>query len=253
MQQTFLKLKAAGSGMMFTGWASTNDRDRQGDIVEPAGAEYQLPVPLLWQHDHKQPVGAVQQAHISPTGIRVTGKLTDGVPKASEAWALMQDGALALSVGFQALESQPLPGGGLRFTKWSWHELSLVSVPANPQARLSIGKGMVLGSKPEAKAVPAPRPAVQAVGDVVTVQALELFGSAVGQAINEATRPLHERIKQLEAQKALHFAGDWQESLSYTPGAVVRHAGALHILNRETQPGHAPRAGSAWTRILKEH
>lgn len=238
--------------MTFTGWASTNDRDRQGDIVEPAGAEYELPLPLLWQHDHKQPVGAIQQAHISPTGIRVTGKLTDGVPRASEAWALMQDGALALSVGFQALESQPLPGGGMRFTKWSWHELSLVSVPANPQARLSIGKGLVLGSKPEGKAAPAPRPAVPAAGDFVTTRALELFAEAVGQAISEATRQLRERIKQLESQPAMHFAGDWQEALSYQPGAVVRHAGALHILNRETPPGHAPRAGSAWQRIMKE-
>lgn len=251
MQQTFLKLKAAGSDMTFTGWASTNDRDRQGDIVEPAGAEYELPVPLLWQHDHKQPVGAIQQAHISPTGIRVTGKLTDGVPKASEAWALMQDGALALSVGFQALESQPLPGGGLRFTKWSWHELSLVSVPANPQARLSIGKGMVLGQA----APPAPaarKHAPTASADVFTETMMEQFGEAIGQAINDATRPLHERIKALEAQKAMSFCGDWQEALSYQPGAVVRHAGALHILNRETQPGHAPRGGSAWTRILKE-
>lgn len=317
MQQTFLKLKAAGSDMTFTGWASTNDRDRQGDIVEPAGAEYELPVPLLWQHDHKQPVGAIQQAHISPTGIRVTGKLTDGVPRASEAWALMQDGALALSVGFQALESQPLPGGGLRFTKWSWHELSLVSVPANPQARLSIGKGMVVLGQAAPKAVTrqpsefekalaqvpfeyrgsiseqksmrdpatgqwslldadgylrwttaavdpdAPAPAAPpapaarkhaptASADVFTEAMLVQFGEAIGQAINDAVRPLHERIKALEAsgtQKGMTYAGDWQEPLSYAPGAVVRHAGALHVLTRDAKPGHAPRAGSAWQRL----
>lgn len=141
--ETFLRLKAASEEMTFTGWASTPDQDRQGDVVEPAGAEFELPVPLLWQHDHRQPVGAVKQAHVSAAGIRVTGKLTAGVALAAEAWALLKDGALALSVGFRPLASEPLPGGGLRFVRWSWHELSLVSVPANAASRIDIGKSLV--------------------------------------------------------------------------------------------------------------
>ncbi len=244
--QTILRLKTAADPWSFTGWASTPDVDLFGDIVEPSGARFELPLPLLWQHKHDEPVGAVRDAHVTAKGIRVTGRITPEATRATEAQALLRDGVLGLSVGFQALESQPLPGGGLRFTAWRWTELSLVSVPANPQAR--IGKGLV--SKPEAKATPAPRPAVQ--DDVVTTRSLELFGEGVGRVINEAMRPLHERIKALEAQKAMHFAGDWQEALSYSPGVVVRHAGGLHILNREAPPGHAPRAGSAWQRIVKE-
>lgn len=248
-QETLLRLKSAADPWSFTGWASTPDVDLTGDIVEPTGARYELPLPLLWQHKHDEPVGAVREAYVSHAGIRITGRITPEAQRGTEAQALLRDGALALSVGFLAEKSEPLPTGGRRFTAWRWTELSLVSVPANPQAR--IGKGLV--SKPEGKAAPAPRPAVQAADDVVvTAQALEMFGEAVGQAIIAATRPLRERIKKLEEQKALHFAGDWQEALSYTPGAVVRHAGGLHILNRETQPGHAPRAGSAWQRIMKE-
>lgn len=247
-QETLLRLKSAADPWSFTGWATTPDVDLVGDVVVPAGARFELPLPLLWQHKHDEPVGAVRDAHVSPAGIRITGRITPEAQRGTEAQALLRDGALALSVGFLAEKSEPLPTGGRRFTAWRWTELSLVSVAANPAAR--IGKGLVLGSKPEGKAAPAPRPAVQ--DDVVTTRALELFGEAVGHAINKATRPLHERIKQLEAQKALHFAGDWQEALSYSPGAVVRHAGALHVLNREAPPGHAPRAGSAWQRIVKE-
>ena len=33
------------------GFATTPTTDRNGDIVDPAGAEFTLPMPLLWQHD----------------------------------------------------------------------------------------------------------------------------------------------------------------------------------------------------------
>jgi hypothetical protein len=45
-----------------TGIASTPGTDRDGDIVEPAGAEFILPVPLLWQHRSAEPIGYVSKA-----------------------------------------------------------------------------------------------------------------------------------------------------------------------------------------------
>lgn len=244
MQQTFLKLKAAGADMTFSGWASTPGQDRQGDIVEPQGALYELPVPLLWAHRHDEPVGAIHQAHATSAGIRVNGKLTEAVPRAREAWALMQDGALALSVGFQALDSEPLPGGGQRFTRWSWHELSLVSVPANPQARLSIGKGLVLG-RPDAAAAPAP---TSAVGFDA-----ELFGEAVGEAIIRALAPLKQRIEALEAggTRGLRFVGHFQPVSDYQRGDLVKSGDALYVAIRDVQAGrtHPQRQGSAWEKL----
>lgn len=32
------------------GTATTSSVDRAGDIVDPRGAEFKLPLPLLWQH-----------------------------------------------------------------------------------------------------------------------------------------------------------------------------------------------------------
>lgn len=181
---TLLRLKAAQSsdgGMKFAGWASTAAEDMAGDIVTPAGAKFELPLPLLWQHNHTEPVGAVTQAHVSPQGIRVTGKLTHGVAKALEAWELMKDGVLGLSVGFRALQSTPMANGGLRFDSWRWVELSLVSVPCNSGAKIdSVGKGLVSTAAP----APAPAPAPAAAAGVVD---LEAFGRAVGVAIRRAT------------------------------------------------------------------
>lgn len=152
---TLLKIKrASGSGLTFTGCASTGNIDRMGDRVEPRGAKYKLPLPLLWAHDHKQPVGTVTDATVTDRGIRVSFMLVSAVPKAQEAAALIAAGALALSIGFQALESEPLANGGRRYSSWSWHELSLVAVPANEFALIDpIGKGLAVI---EPEAAPAP-------------------------------------------------------------------------------------------------
>ena len=48
-----------------TGIATTPKTDRAGDIVMPEGAEYKLPIPLLYQHDSRQPIGHVIEAKVS--------------------------------------------------------------------------------------------------------------------------------------------------------------------------------------------
>jgi HK97 family phage prohead protease len=199
---TLLRLKQAGADWNFQGWASTPDVDLHGDIVEPQGARFELPLPLLWMHSHSEPVGAVRDAHVSASGIRVTGRLTREVPRAREAWALMRDGALALSIGFEPEASEPLPLGGHRFTAWRFLELSLVSVPANPEAR--IGKGLVVGVgrgvESRAHPVLAPASAPRQPRKSATAPGFdaEMFGAAVGEAIAKSSRRLLLRIEALE-------------------------------------------------------
>lgn len=140
---TYLRLKAlpgADGERWIEGIATTARQDRVGDIVMPQGARYELPLPLLFAHRHEEPVGTVVEASVSAAGIRVRAKLTKGVARADEVWNLVRDKALSLSIGFQSIRSTPMPGGGLRFDEWSWHELSAVSVPANPDARVAIAK-----------------------------------------------------------------------------------------------------------------
>lgn len=43
--------------MTITGTASTPTTDRMGDVVEPMGAKFKTPMPLLWQHESDKPVG----------------------------------------------------------------------------------------------------------------------------------------------------------------------------------------------------
>jgi phage head maturation protease len=54
---------------------------------------------------------------------------------ADEYCALAKSGVIkAVSVGFIPIVREPLRDGSFRFTKWELLELSLVSVPANPNA-----------------------------------------------------------------------------------------------------------------------
>lgn len=123
----------------FTGIATTPTPDRVGDIVEPKGAEFKLPVPLLWQHDSASPIGWVRQAKVAADGIEVQcelatidepGRLKD---RLDEAWQSIRSKLVAgLSIGFKPLESNRIGDTySYRFVKWLWLELSAVTVPAN--------------------------------------------------------------------------------------------------------------------------
>lgn len=123
----------------FKGIATTPTPDRVGDIVEPKGAEFKLPVPLLWQHNSREPIGWVRAAKITDKGIEVDCEIAsvaeDGTLKLrlDEAWQSLKAKLVpGLSIGFKPLESSRLgETWSYRFTKWLWLELSCVTVPAN--------------------------------------------------------------------------------------------------------------------------
>ena len=132
----------------FEGIASTPQTDRMGDVVEPKGAQFSLPLPLLWQHNSREPIGLVTAAKVTKDGITVKGNvMKDLLPRISEAWTLIRAGLVrGLSIGFSPIESEPLqkdnPWGPQRFLKWDWLELSAVTIPANAEASIQTIKSI---------------------------------------------------------------------------------------------------------------
>lgn len=132
------------------GIATTPTTDRYGDIVEPKGAEFTLPLPFLWQHDSSQPIGHVTKAKATKEGIEVTVKLvkTDepGTLKdrLDEAWqAIKLKLVRGLSIGFTSIEHTFIEGTyGVHFLKWAWLELSAVTIPANAEASITAIKSI---------------------------------------------------------------------------------------------------------------
>ena len=129
-----------------TGIASTPGTDRDGDIVEPAGAEFTLPVPLLWQHRSAEPIGNVIKAKVTKAGIEITARLvaptadmpSQMIARLQEAWASIKTGLVrGLSIGFSPKEFNFMDNGGVHFTRWGWNELSAVTIPANAEASIT--------------------------------------------------------------------------------------------------------------------
>lgn len=137
--------------MIIEGIASTPSPDRMNDIVEPMGAKFKTPMPLLWQHDHSQPIGYVTFAKPEKKGIPFKAE----IPKVKEAGRLKDrlDEAVqsikyklvtAVSIGFRPIEDayEFMENGGIRFKEWEWYELSAVTIPANSEAVISAVKSV---------------------------------------------------------------------------------------------------------------
>lgn len=131
------------------GIASTPRTDRHGDIVEPFGLDFEKEAALLLNHDHSQPIGTVTFGAPTPHGLPFKAKIakvaTPGVVKdrTDEAWDSVKSGVIkGVSIGFIASrkDMEELPNGGRRIKRASVHELSLVAVPANPDAAITAFK-----------------------------------------------------------------------------------------------------------------
>lgn len=139
-------VKAADdASRVISGIATTPTPDRMGDIVEPKGAQFTLPLPLLWQHDASKPVGHVLDAKVTAEGIEVRAQLAmidePGVLKdrLDEAWQSLKSGLVrGFSIGFKAIEAARIKDTwSEHFLKWDWLELSLVTIPANAEASIT--------------------------------------------------------------------------------------------------------------------
>src|ERR1700743_2986384 len=120
------------------GTASTPNPDRMNDIVVPEGAEFNLPIPLLWQHNHDQPIGNVTDATVNAKGITMEAEIasTDVLGPLKDfldnCWQQIQLKLVrGLSIGFNPKEYSFLYNGGIKFSIWEWLELSCVTIPAN--------------------------------------------------------------------------------------------------------------------------
>lgn len=137
------------------GIASTPSTDRMGDVVEPKGAQFAIPMPFLWQHNHDAPIGNVVQAKANADGVEIVARLAkpeEGMPpqlaaRLQEAWHSIKSGLVrGLSIGFRPLEYSFIDEGGVRFNKYEIFEISAVTIPANAEASITSVKSFAQAS-----------------------------------------------------------------------------------------------------------
>lgn len=123
------------------GIATSPSVDRMGDIIEMEGIKVAADIPLFLYHDSTKTVGRAKLEKPSKKGVPFEARLPkvteDGLLKqrVDEAWQMCAYGLItAVSIGFQASEYSFIEGGGIRFMGVEILELSLVPVPAQPDA-----------------------------------------------------------------------------------------------------------------------
>ncbi|MEM7718982.1 MAG: HK97 family phage prohead protease [Pseudomonadota bacterium] len=133
-------------GSIVEGYASLFGAvDRGGDVVEPGAYAVSLKsldaakrrVRMLWQHDPAQPIGVWDEVREDAKGLYVKGRLLPDVARAREASVLLEAGAIeGLSIGYRTVRSAKDDKGRRRLKELELWEVSLVTFPMLPDARV---------------------------------------------------------------------------------------------------------------------
>ena len=133
-------------GAMIEGYASLfGQEDRGGDVVEKGAYAVSLDllekagrrVRMLWQHDPAEPIGVWDEVREDGRGLYVKGRLLTDVTRAREAVSLLEAGAIeGLSIGYRTVRSKKDDNGRRRLMELELWEVSLVTFPMLPDARV---------------------------------------------------------------------------------------------------------------------
>ncbi len=138
-------------GIVISGYASLfGAPDQGGDVVEAGAyaasltrlAKRDARVKMLWQHDPAQPIGIWDEVREDARGLWVKGRLLDCVAKGREAAALIAAGAIdGLSIGYRTVRASKNTKGQRLLTELELWEVSLVTFPMLPSARVAAKSG----------------------------------------------------------------------------------------------------------------
>ncbi|MGE8941213.1 HK97 family phage prohead protease [Leptospira interrogans] len=156
MKLTSLDFKDVTIEGTFEGYASLFDRQDLGrDVVMPGAFRDSLSsrgadgIRMLFQHDPNQPIGTWSKIYEDARGLYVRGRLATEVAKAREVLSLMRAGAIdGLSIGFRTVKgARDSRTGVRRLEKIDLWEISVVTFPMHPEARVASIKSQPFGGR----------------------------------------------------------------------------------------------------------
>ena len=150
-----LEIKSISADGTFAGYASVfNLVDSQHDVVRPGAFRTSLKsrtqtVRLLWQHQWDQPIGMIESLFEDANGLYMKARLLLDVAQAREAYALMKAGVVrGLSIGYSVKSAKRNPDTGVReLLAVDLWEISLVTLPANEAAQVTVVKSSAVDSQ----------------------------------------------------------------------------------------------------------
>lgn len=203
------------------GYASTNDVDRQGDVVPTGvwekGLENYLKNPvILAYHDHCQPVGRMTDHKVDSKGLWIKAVISDA---AGSVYNLVKNGILtAFSIGFRVRDAEYKSDAEVFLIKdLELHEISIVSVPANQNTLFSLSKAFNTAEEyesfkrqfaPGSESAKGLESSTEAKSDITKEWNMDpkelekLLADAAKMAAEQTTKALAEKQAKEAAEKA---------------------------------------------------
>jgi len=126
------------------GYASTVDRDRQGDVIPMSawteGLKNYLKNPIiLAYHNHQMPIGRMIDHKVTDKGLWIKAQIPSEI---GDVYKLIKKGILsAFSVGFRVRDAEyDHSNESFLIKDLELHEISVVSIPANQNTLFSLAK-----------------------------------------------------------------------------------------------------------------
>lgn len=259
MERLAVEVKfSRGEQGTFSGIASPfgGDPDAVGDVIDRGAFTKSLgehtaagtkPL-LLWMHDPAEPLGVWLDIREDRDGLAVKGKLVLQARRAQEAYALLKAGALnGLSIGYRVRSAERRPEGGRTLKEVELVEISLVTLPAASQARVTDVKSAPAGTT-------AAKGAASTRRKTMAKKATVPDGD---QGTEEEAMPVEERVTALE--ETVTAIDDRLKAVEGAVGTVKSTADRIEAkLNRpgfttkpETPPA-AELARKAFTGFLRQ-
>ncbi|WP_158285694.1 HK97 family phage prohead protease [Pseudohoeflea suaedae] len=135
------------------GICSSGRKDNQGEILEPEGATWKTPLPLLSDHSHDLQIGEVQEIWRDGDKVRFRASVTS----ADLYSRITSRQKVGVSVGFEPKSNEVAADGTRHITDWRIAEVSIVGFPCNPDGRVETAR-----SRRSQKAAPRSAPTAPA-------------------------------------------------------------------------------------------
>lgn len=147
-----VKAGSVGSDGTFAGYGAIfGTKDSYRDIIVPGAFAATLKddfkarkVPMLWQHDRRNPIGVYTTVKEDDVGLYVEGQINMDVQQGKEAHSLMKQGALTgLSIGYVSVMDKWLDEDLVReLHEVKLYEISPVTFPAHDDSRINSVKSI---------------------------------------------------------------------------------------------------------------
>lgn len=203
--------------------------DMTGDLITKGAFAHPGALPMLWAHDQGQVVGVWDSITETDKGLEVQGRLlVNDVERAREVRAIVKaGGAGGLSIGFATKKAAPRQGGGRTIEALDLKEVSIVSVPAHPGARITNVKEAPMAAE-EGAAAPTVEERVGALEtDVAAIKTDIAAMKGTGEEAAKALTRIETKMNRPGGSKTQDEAPIERKAF----GAFLRHGTATMAID----------------------